>query len=77
MSVRLLCSSYDLFHGDILAAVANVFRDGRSEQNWFLADDANVLTQPLDVVVPYVNAIDLNLVINNITVAYTSMSKIR
>ena len=51
----------DLWLGDVIVAVANVLLDGGLEEHRLLADDADVLTQPLDVVVANVLAVDLHL----------------
>ena len=49
VDVCLLGGLEDLLHGDRVATVTYVLGDGRVEQNGFLGDDADVLSQPAHV----------------------------
>jgi len=48
----------DLFKGCILLAVGNVFKDCSREKGWFLANNTNLMSEPLGVKLPDVHIIE-------------------
>lgn len=56
--VGLSGSELNLFIGDSFTTKANILSDGRAEEDRLLADDSDVLTQPVDVVMLYVMTVD-------------------
>ena len=49
---------FDLLHGDALTSVSDVLCDRRAKQDRLLADDADLLAQPLEVEVLHVRPVD-------------------
>ena len=51
---------FDFFISDAIATVTNVIGDALCKEHWLLADDTNVIAQPLNVEIANVYAVDLH-----------------
>ena len=49
MCIGFDCGSFDLLVRHAVTAIADVLGNRRTKQHWFLAHDANVLSQPFQV----------------------------
>ena len=61
MDVGFLRCLLDLLHGDVVSAVSNVIGNGHWKEDCPLGNHGYLVTQPFQIVLSYVDAIDQNL----------------